>query len=279
MVILITGGSSGIGLAAARALAAEHTVLITGRSPQTIAIAQELNGEAYLCDFGKLSDVRAVARAILQKHKRIDLLVNNVGGLMGSIAQTEDGHERTLQVNHLAPFLLTQLLQPCLEASRGSVINTSSAAHWMGHVNPNSLATPPGMSPYRAYAMAKLLNILHATEINRRFAGVRAVSFHPGPVATAFARESALIWRLIYETPLKNLVLISPQRGADTLLWLIAHARDGTWDPGGYYVRRKLAMRNRQARDAALAASVWDQSLRAMKLGPAPMLRAVPQPL
>jgi NAD(P)-dependent dehydrogenase (short-subunit alcohol dehydrogenase family) len=279
-VILITGASAGIGRAAARALRPNNTLLITGRSQQTQELARELDCEAFLCDFGKLSDVRKLANDILSKHRRIDVLCNNVGGIMGGYELTAVDHERTLQVNHLAPFLLTILLQPSLEASRGVVINTSSGAHWWGQVKPPDLETKRGTSAQRAYGTAKLLNILHAMEISRRFVGVRAAAFHPGPVATRFARDAGPLVKLIYETPLKHLALISPERGADTLVWMAQNSHEpGVWESGGYYVKRKPGLRSSQAKDAKLAAGAWDASVKLLDLAPAPTLRAVPAPL
>ena len=134
--IIITGGSSGIGAAAARMLREQGaTVAITGRSPETLRLAQEIGADAFLVDFAKLRDVRALAEQLLAKYPRIDVLANNVGGLIATRQMTEDGHEKTLQVNHLGGFLLTLLLRERLEASGATVINTSSGAHRMGRID------------------------------------------------------------------------------------------------------------------------------------------------
>ena len=110
-VIVITGGSSGIGAAAARELRRRGaTVAITGRSAETTRLAQEIGAEAFLVDFKKLNDVRRLAEELKARYPRIDVLVNNVGGIMGARHLTEDGHEATFQVNHLSGFLLTALL-------------------------------------------------------------------------------------------------------------------------------------------------------------------------
>jgi N-acetylglutamate synthase-like GNAT family acetyltransferase len=100
------------------------------------------------------------------------------------------------------------------------VINTSSGAHRFGHIDLHDMESARSYNAWRAYGSAKLMNILHASEINRRFRGVRGVSFHPGVVATGFAREGAWFVRVMYESVLRRLFMISPERGADTLVWL-----------------------------------------------------------
>ncbi|MDQ3281367.1 MAG: SDR family NAD(P)-dependent oxidoreductase [Acidobacteriota bacterium] len=260
--ILITGGSSGIGAAAARALRQQGaTVAITGRSPETLRLAKEIGADAFLCDFAKLRDVRALAAQLLAKYPRIDVLANNVGGVIATRQVTADGHEKTLQVNHLGGFLLTLLLRERLEASAGVVIDTSSGAHRFGHIDLREMESAGGYNAWRAYGSAKLMNILHAAEINRRFRGVRGVSFHPGVVATGFAREGARFVRVFYETALRKLFMISPEKGADTLVWL---ASTDDWTPGAFYIRRKRARTSREGGNAQLARELWEWSERAV---------------
>lgn len=257
--IVITGGSSGIGAAAARALRADgHTVAITGRSPETTRLASSIGADAYLVDFTKLSDVRAFAEKLLAKYRRIDVLANNVGGVVNRRQVTPDGHEKTFQVNHLSGFLLTLLLRERLEASNATIVNTSSAAHQMGgRVDFDDLENAKQYNAWRAYGSAKLMNILHAAELNRRFKGIRAVSFHPGVVATGFAREGSSVLRALYSGLLAKLFMISPEKGADTLLWL---ATSTDWTPGEFYVKRKPGKRSLQAGDADAARRLWDVS-------------------
>ncbi len=256
--IVITGGSSGIGAAAARALRERGaTVAITGRSAETMRLASEIGADAFLADFAQFRDVRALAEQLLARYPRIDVLVNNAGALIATRQVTEDGHEKTLQVNHLSGFLLTMLLRERLEASGGVVINTSSGAHSMAKLDLNDIENARRYSAWRAYGAAKLMNILHAVEIGRRFRGVRGVSFHPGVVATGFAREGARLSRMLYNSALRKLFMIPPEKGADTLVWL---ATERGWIPGEYYVKRKRARRSRQAADPDLARRLWDFS-------------------
>jgi NAD(P)-dependent dehydrogenase (short-subunit alcohol dehydrogenase family) len=256
--VIITGGSSGIGAAAARFLRERGaTVAITGRSPETIRLANEIGADAFLADFAKLDDVRNLAQQLLAKYPRIDVLANNAGAVIATRQLTTDQHEKTLQVNHLGGFLLTLLLRERLEASEATVINTSSGAHRLGHVDFDDLENARNYSAWRAYGTAKLMNILHASEINRRFTGVRGVSFHPGVVATGFAREGARFVRVFYESALRKLFMISPEKGADTLVWL-ATTRD--WTPGAFYIRRKRARTKPEATDVEIARRLWDWS-------------------
>ena len=268
-VIVITGGSSGIGAAAARMFRARGaTVAITGRSPETARLATEIGADHFLTDFADLDSVRALAEQLLAKYPRIDVLVNNVGGIMGDARKlTADGHEATFQVNHLGGFLLTALLQERLCASGAIVINTSSMGNLMGHVDLEDLENARAYSAMRAYGTAKLMNILHAQELHRRYGDrIHATSFHPGPVATGFAREGNALWRLLYETPLKNLFLITPEQGADTLVWLATSRPGVDWQPGEYYYKRKPGRKNKQASDAELSRRFFDESARLVGL-------------
>jgi NAD(P)-dependent dehydrogenase (short-subunit alcohol dehydrogenase family) len=260
--IIITGGSSGIGAEAARSLLrAGAQVVITGRSPQTKTVADEVGCDYYLVDYTHLSEVRAFAETLIGKYPRIDVLVNNVGGIISPRRLTPDGNEMTLQVNHLSGFLLTGLLKSRLEESQAVVINTSSIANLFGRIDFDDLQNGKHYNALRAYGTAKMMNILHAMEINRRFRNVNGVSFHPGNVSTGFAREGTVLFKLIYQTPLKRLFLISPKMGADTLLWLIAGEPGRDWAPGEYYYKRKPGRKNPQV-SAAVAQRLWDTSER-----------------
>ena len=262
-VVVITGGSSGIGAAAARALREQGAVVaITGRSAQTELLAKEIGADAFLADFAKFSEVRTLASRLLAKYPRIDVLANNAGGIMAERQITEDGHEKTLQVNHLAPFLLTLLLRERLERSGATVINTSSAAHNMGRLDFSDLENERKYSGWRAYGTAKLMNILHAAEIDRRFRGVHAASFHPGVVATGFAREGNSVAKILYGRFLAPIFMLSPEKGADTLLWLASSRPANEWQPGLFYVKRKPAKKSRQAGDDELARRLWSESER-----------------
>ncbi|MEO9179565.1 MAG: SDR family oxidoreductase [Candidatus Saccharimonadales bacterium] len=264
--IIITGASDGIGLEAARQLKARGAnVVIVGRSPQkTKAAAKELEAPYYIADFSKLSQVRQLAASIRQDYPKIDVLVNNAGGVFGKRQVTEDGYELTMQVNHLAHFLLTNLLMDVLLASQATVISTSSVANSrFSDLDIDDLNMEKKFTANKAYGNAKLENILFTKELARRYGskGLSAVAFHPGNVATNFASQSGGILKLIYHSPFKKLFrLITPAKGADTVVWLATTRPGKDWTTGQYYVKRKIAKASPLAYDPVLARSLWEQS-------------------
>lgn len=260
--VVITGASDGIGAAAARRLNGDgHRVVVVGRSAdKTHAVADRLGVERYVADFARLDDVRALASG-LATLGTIDVLVNNAGGLFGDHALTVDGHELTWQVNHLAPFLLTRLLLDTALAGGGVVVNTSSIAAKSGRLDLAGLGAREGHTPMRAYSTSKLANVLHARELHNRFGGrgLAAASFHPGGVATNFAADSTSGMRRVYHTPLRRL-LLSAEKGADTLVWLARGVPGRDWRSGEYYEKRRVARTNPLAYDDALSRELWEHS-------------------
>ena len=246
-------------------------MVLVGRSPQkTAAVAQELGADHYTADFSRLDEVRELAATLASTYPRIDVLVNNAGGIMSDRELTVDGWEKTIQVNHLAPFLLTNLLMDTLVASQASIITTASvAAKLFGNIDINDLQLEKGYSSNKAYGDAKLANILFASELDRRFGplGITSASFHPGTVATSFAADSTSAMRFIYHTPLKHLVLVSPDKGADTLVWLANSTPGVDWESGAFYAKRKESKTNPQAGDRVLAGQLWDLSAELVGLG------------
>lgn len=264
--IVLTGASDGIGAAAARTLtSAGHRVLIVGRSPEkTAAVARETGAESFVADFASFAQVRRLAAEIRERVESIDVLANNAGGVFGERRPTEDGHERTFQVNHLSPFLLTELLHEPLAAGRASIVNTSSvAAVRFGVIDSGDLDNRQRFNANRAYGSAKLANILHVRGLHERYAaeGISAVAFHPGMVGTNFAADTTSWFRFIYRTPLRHLILISAAQGGSTL----EHFVDGTpgrdWEAGQYYDERSLVREpHPQAQDTELAGELWRRS-------------------
>ena len=263
--VIITGASDGIGAAAARELSARgERVVLVGRSPaKTAAVADELGSPYHLADYADLDQVRNLASELRATYPRIDVLANNAGGITGVREVTKDGFEKTFQVNHLAPFLLTHLLMLALIPSQAKVLQTSSiAAQRYGHVDLDDLQNEKSYAPRKAYGTGKLENILFTRELHRRFhdQGISAAAFHPGVVATSFASDTTHLMRYIYHSPLKRLFTISAVRGAEPLVWLAEGTPGSTWQSGGYYEKNEPATTNAQADDPHLAQQLWDRS-------------------
>ncbi|MBO0906910.1 SDR family NAD(P)-dependent oxidoreductase [Arthrobacter sunyaminii] len=265
--IVITGGSDGVGAAAARRLAADgHHVVVVGRSREkTAAVAKDTGGEFLLADFADLNQVRNLASELLQRYPRIDVLANNAGAIFGKERQvTGDGHEMTFQVNYLAPFLLTRLLTDRLLESRGTVINTSSIANRLfARVDLDDLESEKNYNPRRAYGNSKLEQILFTEEFDRRYRshGATSTAFHPGNVASGFSGVRGSAMHALYQTRLGKLFLTSPEKGARTLVFLAEGTPGEDYPTGKYFERCKVARPNRQARDGALALGLWNRSV------------------
>lgn len=264
--IVITGASDGIGAAAAWQLHQDgHRVVIVGRSPQkTQAIARELGADHFLADFTRLDDVRTLAADLDRACPRIDVLANNAGGIFGDRTKTADGFEKTFQVNHLAPFLLTNLLMDKLLTSRASVIQTSSSgARLFGRLNIDDLDHDRDFTPQLAYGTAKLENILFTRELHARYhpQGLSAAAFNPGAVATSFATDSDSFMRRIYTSRIGRAFMATPKKGASQMVWLAETSPGTDWESGTYYEKNKPAKRNNpQALDPDLARELWDRS-------------------
>ncbi|MFY1700297.1 MULTISPECIES: SDR family NAD(P)-dependent oxidoreductase [Micromonospora] len=266
-IVVVTGASSGIGLAAAVALARRgDQVAMVGRDPARLRSAGEqvreaagIRPELFRADFAVLDDVRGLAQRLREAYQRIDVLANNAGAIVLQPVRTVDGFELSIQANHLAPFLLSNLLADRI----GRLVVTASGAHRSGTLDPDDLnAALRRYRPMRAYGTSKQANILFAAEAARRWPDVPAYSFHPGVVRTRFGSDSPLVALGMRIMPFR-----SPERGAETLIWL------ATQDPsrltnGGYHYNRRRHRAFGKATDPALAARLWTASARAVGLTP-----------
>ena len=262
--IVLTGASDGIGAAAARRLAADgHRLALVGRTASKLdAVQRDTGGTTYVVDFSRLDEVRDLAGALASDHERIDVLANNAGGTFGRRDTTADGHELTFQVNHLAPFLLTVLLLDTLRASNASVINTSSQASRQGRLDLDDPGLSATWSGWRAYSQSKLANVVFTRELHRRHGaeGISAAAFHPGVVATNFFARSGRATRWISTSRLGKTLMLTPDAGADTLVWLAESTPPRDWKPGLYYAKRAPKRPNPVALDAEVARRLWDDS-------------------
>lgn len=269
--VVITGASSGIGRAAARALTALGAeVAIVGRNPErTKAVADELGADPFLADYARLDDVRALADALLTRYPRIHVLANNAGGMQQHRGYTPDRNERTFQETHLGGFLLTSLLLPRMietaaDAPAGSVrmVQTASLAARGGRVRLDDLDNQRGLwlGGWPAYSTVKLENVLFAKELARRVGddGVSAYSFHPGIVKSNFGRNS-WAWSAL-DLVTQGHYGISPEQGAEPLVRLASTPEIGAAN-GTYFDRLTPdGATSPQAEDRALAAAFWKAS-------------------
>ncbi|CAN5609897.1 SDR family oxidoreductase [soil metagenome] len=256
--IVITGASSGIGAnAAGRLAAAGWDVAVVGRNPErTRSVAESVGGTPFLADYDRLDDVRALADALQNRYERIDVLANNAGGLIHERGLSADGHERTLQHNHLAPFLLTKILMPLLESSAARVISTASVANLAGQLRLDDLEWQkrPWIGGWRAYGTSKIATILFTQELAKR-TRLDAFSFHPGYVATSFGAESGLVKFANFVS--RGSLGISAEQGATPLVHLASQEVDV---PNGTYFDglKPFGRINRSARPEGIGAELWD---------------------
>lgn len=261
--IVITGASSGVGLAAARQLAAQgEQVVVVGRDPRRLGAAMAAvraaatgpEPDEYRADFAVLDEVRELAAKLLTAYPKIDVLANNAGGMLGSYVRTADGFEATIQGNHLAPFLLSHLLRPALRGGR--VINTASRAHQRARLDVEDFTGSAGsFNAWRAYGGSKAANILFTAEAARRWPEITSVSFHPGVVRSNFGVGGVV--RFFYRVAP---FLTTPEQAGDLLTWLTtADVADGA-----YYVGHRVTRPDAGAADPARAARLWETSAEAV---------------
>ncbi len=267
--VLVTGGSGGIGKATALGLARMGAhVAITGRDPErTEATAAEIRAEGggqvdvFVADLSSQSEVRRLADDALQRLPRIHVLVNNVGGYWNTRHLTADGLERTFAVNHLASFLLTNLLLDRLKQSAPArVVTVASHAQAMGRIDFDDLQGELSYSGGRAYNQSKLANVLFTYELARRLqaTSVTANALHPGVVRTSFgAEDPAVVQRLFI--PFLMHFMKTPAQGAATSIYL-ASALDVEQVSGRYFADNKPKRSSERSYDEAAAARLWQRS-------------------
>ena len=263
-LVVLTGATRGIGRAAAIELAKRGAeVVLVGRERERVAAvareAKAAGGGAQIhervADLALMSDVRGLAEELRERHERIDVLANNAGALFASRKLTAEGFEQTFALNHLAPFLLTNLLLDRLAGGR--VVTTASDAHTAGRLDLDDLQSERSYAAMRVYGTTKLCNILFTAELARRAPELHANCFHPGVVRTGFGKNDNGVWKLL--TTLGGPFFRSPERGARSLVWL-ALSDEGGRLTGEYVVDEKVAQPSAAARDPELASALWERS-------------------
>jgi retinol dehydrogenase 14 len=274
---VVTGGSDGIGLECASQLAGSETgcrIVLVGRDPRRTAAAvgrlrsesPDCRTDSLLCDFTDQSAVRRLAEDLLQTCPRIDVLVNNAGTVFSRRHVTVDGVEATFAVNHLAGFLLTELLlERIRESAPARIVFTSSEGHYGGTLDLDDVGFEHGYSIMRAYSRSKLANVLTARHLAQRLAGtgVTVTSLHPGAIATNI--WSGAPWFARPVLALAKRRMESPVVGGSRLAYLAASPEvEGA--SGGYYDRNRLREPSELAQDDVLGDRLYDLSARMVGL-------------
>ena len=268
-VVLITGGTSGIGKAAATALAAMGAqVVVTGRSRERgEAAVEEIRRESgnegvslALADLTVQAEVRRLAEEFGRGHDRLDVLINNAGAVFSKREETADGLERTFALNHLAPFLLTNLLLEVLKESAPSrIITVSSEARRGAEIDFDDLQSGRNYRGFPVYGKSKLANILFTYELAERLrgTGVTANCVHPGPVSTNFGKNNGGLMVLLFRA-LKPFMR-TPEQGADTLIYL-ASSPEVEGVSGRYFGDRKVISSFEEPHDVSVQRRLWEES-------------------
>lgn len=278
-VVLVTGGTGGIGKATAIGLATLGArVGITGRdlarAEQAAADIRAASGnpavDAFAADMSSQAEVRRLAAAVLDAYPRLDVLVNNVGGFWAHRHETADGLEHTFALNHLAAFLLTNLLVDRLKASAPArVVTVASHVQAEGRIDFEDLQGAHSYSGQRAYSQSKLASVMFTKELARRLegTGVTANSLHPGVVRTNFgAEDQAWLFTVVSHVVLP--FLKTPAQGAQTSIYLASSpSMDGV--TGEFFANCKPKTANKVAYDTDIVARLWQVSAELVGMIPA----------
>jgi retinol dehydrogenase-12 len=275
-ICVVTGATSGIGLVTAQSLARQGaTLIVVGRNSErgaaTVSRIRQETGNAavelMIADLSAQAEVRGLASDIQRRFPRLDVLVNNAGALFARKELSHDGLEMTFALNHLAYFLLTNLLLDPLKASPlGRIVNVSSEAHRGAQLDFADLQGEHNYRGYRAYARSKLANILFTYELARRLEGTGVVTnaLHPGFVATNFGHNNRSFTAGLFRI-LQLVAAISPEEGAQTIIHL-ATAPEVQHITGEYFVKQKAVRSSQASYDHAAAEGLWQVSTELTRL-------------
>jgi NAD(P)-dependent dehydrogenase (short-subunit alcohol dehydrogenase family) len=274
--VVITGATSGIGEVAACRLAQQgaRIVLIArdrARGEQTLkrleVVAPGQNHVVHYANLSRLAEMKRAAEVIAGSEARIDVLINNAGALFATRQVTGDSLEMTFATNHIAYFVVTNLLIERLKARQGSrIVSTASDAHKRAKLDFDDLQSEKGYSGFGEYGRSKLMNILFTREVARRLAGsgVTANCLHPGFVATRFADTSGGLTSLVVRGAKR--FALTPEEGAKTIIYL-ASSPEVEGISGKYFYKCKQVMPTAEAQNDADAQRLWDISAQLSGVG------------
>lgn len=265
---LVTGGSSGIGLATARGLTARFDVVgIVGRDADRLRQAArtlesgDARIETFRADFSRLGDVARLAADVRSRFESLSVLVNNAGAWYRTRTLTKDGYEATFAVNHLAHFLLTNELKAALAAVPSRVVNVSSSTHRRPKsLNWDDLMFEKGWKGFSAYAHSKLANVLFSNELARRWQseGIASNALHPGNVRSRITRDNPVL-NLLHRSSIARLFILSEEEGAQTSLFVATSPKlEGI--TGHYFDDCKDTRPGEAAQDPEAGRRLWEVS-------------------
>jgi retinol dehydrogenase 14 len=268
-VCLVTGASSGIGLITARELArmGARVILVArdkAKGEAALAEVKKVSGsqsvDLLLADLSSQKSIRALAEEVLARYPKLHVLVNNAGAANDKRSVTVDGIETTLATNHLAYFLLTNLLLGRLkESAPARIVSVSSGGQAMGHIDFEDLQGEEKYSPFKAYNQSKLANVLFTYELSRRLegTGVTANCLHPGVINTNFGAGTTGLFNLmvIFARPF----MLTPEKGAETQIYL-ASSPEVEGVSGKYFDKKKPRKSSKESYDLEVARRLWEVS-------------------
>ncbi len=269
--VLITGANSGIGFQTVKKLAEEGnriTMLCRNREKAEQAKKQIMNQtgsrdiEILIGDLSLQRDIHKAATEFKTQNEKLDLLINNAGIIAGGRETTPEGHEKSLSVNHLAPFLLTHLMLDLLEnAGRARVVNVASEAHKGGVFDPDNIQLTFGYNGLKAYANTKLYNIMFTRELADKVqgTGITAYSLHPGTVRTNLDTGGGGGSLFTFLFKLAKPFMMSPKKGARTSIYLATEPGIESLS-GKYFVNKKVAEPLDIAQDKEKCRQLWELS-------------------
>ncbi len=245
-IVMVTGANSGMGKIIATELAKKGCTLIMVcriREKPNVAL-NEVSGQSknpnidlMATDLSSQKQIRELAEKIKEKYPKIDILINNAGCMSFGYEETEDKIERTFATNHLAYFLLTNLLIENIRKSDDPrIINVSSEASRSARINFADTNMKDNYSTFKAYAQSKLANIMFTYELAKRYPTIKINCVHPGNIPNTKLGQGSNIYKKFIETLPKDLIL-TPEEGADTTIWLAS--KPNLEESGKYFYKRK----------------------------------------
>ncbi|MEM7105801.1 MAG: SDR family oxidoreductase [Bacteroidota bacterium] len=267
---LVTGANDGIGKETARHFAGmgARVVMICRSQERGETAKKEIiestgneNVHLYLADLASQNQIREACKAIIQDIDSIDVLVNNAGFMGYPERQlTEDGIESTFAVNHLGPFMITNLLFPLLRnTDNARIVNVSSVAHKLGEFDEDNLQLDQKYKAFQAYSNSKLMNILFTRELGDRIkdTGITTNCLDPGKVYTGIGKTYSKFFQFLFK--IASPFLLTPKQGAQTSIYL-SLSPEVSSTSGEYFVKKKITSTAKKTWDKEDMKRLWEIS-------------------